>query len=80
VALQQYFSHSRLVIYFFPTSPTKTGTAKDRRLLIATHLKQSNKLANQQQVSGFAGPFASLSILKKKCWAKTILLSQTSIV
>jgi hypothetical protein len=70
VALQQYFSHSRLVIYFFPTSPTKTGTAKDRKLLIATHLNQSNNLADQQQVSGFAGPFASLSILKKNAGPK----------
>jgi hypothetical protein len=45
------------------THKTNTGTIKGRRLLIATHLDQSNHLANQQQVLGFAMPFASLSIL-----------------
>jgi len=33
------------------------------RLLIATHLDQSNYLANQQQVLCFAVPFTSLCIL-----------------
>jgi len=42
---------------------TNTRTMKGMRLLIATHLDQSNHLANQQQVLGFAMPFASLSIL-----------------
>ncbi len=45
------------------THKTNTGTIKGRRLLIATHRDQSNHLANQQQVLGFAMPFASLSIL-----------------
>ncbi len=68
VALQQYFSHPRLVIYFFPTSPikTKTGTAKGRRLLIATRLDQSNHLANQQQ-----GPSLCLLPPSASC-AKTL--------
>ncbi len=61
------------------SSPIKleTQTAKGVRLLIATHLDQSNHLANQQQVLGFAVPFASLSIF---CWntgTRTIVLSQT---
>jgi hypothetical protein len=46
-----------------PTHKTEIGTAKGGRLLLATHLDQSNHLANQQQVLGFALPFASLSIL-----------------
>jgi hypothetical protein len=45
------------------THKTNTGTIKGRRLLIATQLDQTNHLANQQQVLGFAMPFASLSIL-----------------
>jgi hypothetical protein len=64
VALKQYFSHLGLVIYLF-THRTETGTAKGGRLLIATHTDQSNHLANQQQVLGFAVPFASFSILCK---------------
>jgi hypothetical protein len=66
VALQQYFSHPRLVIYFFPTSPIKeTVTAKGVRILMAIHMEQSNHLANQQQVLSFVVSFASLSILCK---------------
>jgi hypothetical protein len=42
---------------------------------MATHLDQSNYLANQQHVLGYAVHFASLSC--EKCWAKTIFLSQT---
>jgi hypothetical protein len=67
VTLQKYFSHPSIVIYFFPTPPIKLklGLQMGGRLLIATHLDQSNYLANQQQVLGFAMPFTSLSIMCK---------------
>jgi hypothetical protein len=47
VALQQYFSHRRLVIYNFTTSSIKLklGLQKGERLLIATHMDRSNHLA-----------------------------------
>jgi hypothetical protein len=50
---------------YFPnlTHKTETGTAKVGRLLIATHLDQSNNPVNQQQVISFAVAFASLNIL-----------------
>jgi hypothetical protein len=38
------------------THKTKIGIAKGERLLINTHLDQSNHLANQQQVLGFLVP------------------------
>jgi hypothetical protein len=81
VSLQKYFSHASLVLYFFPTPPIKLqlGLQIGGRLLIATHLDQSNYLANQQQVLGFAMPFTTLSTVYN-CWAKTILLSQTSML
>jgi hypothetical protein len=47
VTLQKYFSHPSFVIYFFPTPAIKLGLQIDGRLLIATHLDQSNYLANQ---------------------------------
>jgi hypothetical protein len=42
MALQQYWLHSRLVIYLFPTTSIKikTGAAEGPRLLIATLLDQ----------------------------------------
>ncbi len=49
---------------------------RGRRLLIATHLAQSNYLVDQQQVVGFAVPFTGLFTLcenagsKPFCWAK----------
>ncbi len=43
---------------------------KGGRLVIATHMDQSNHLANQQQVLGFAVPFASLGILCKNAGLK----------
>ncbi len=48
VTLQQYFSHPSLVIYFFPTPPIKLklGLQIGVKLLITTHLDQSNYLAN----------------------------------
>jgi hypothetical protein len=55
---------SKILYNFTLTSPTKLKPGvQNGRLLIATHLDQSNHLANQQQVLGFAVPFASLSIL-----------------
>jgi hypothetical protein len=48
----------------------ETGTTKGKRILTATHLDQSNHLANQQQVLGFALPFASLSIMCKNAGPK----------
>ncbi len=58
---------SNISYLLFPnlTHKIKTGTEKGGRLLEATHLDQSNHLANQQQVLGFAMPFASFSILCK---------------
>ncbi len=49
---------------------TKMKTAKGERILIATHTDQSNILANQQQVLGFAMHFASLRILSKNAGPK----------
>jgi hypothetical protein len=62
VTLQKKFSHSSLVIYFFLTLPIKLklGLQIGGRLLTATHLNQSNYLANQEQVLGLAAPFTSL--------------------
>jgi hypothetical protein len=66
-----YFLFSNL------THKTKNGTANGGRLQIATHLYQSNYLANQQQVLGFFEPFSSISKYHvQKCWVKTILLYQ----
>ncbi len=69
VALQEYLSHPRLVIYFFPNLTHQNETwrlqkAKDR-IVLATHVEQSKYLANQQQVLGVFLPFASLFILCK---------------
>jgi hypothetical protein len=65
VTLQKYFSYPSLVIYFFRTPPIKLKLVLQigRRLLIASHLNQSNYLANQQQVIGFAVLFTNLNIL-----------------
>jgi hypothetical protein len=67
MALQEHFSQSKISYLLFPnlTHKTEIGTRKGGRLLIAIHLHQSNHLANQQQVLGFAMPFASLNILCK---------------
>jgi hypothetical protein len=48
----------------------KLGLQIGGRLLIATHLDQSNYLANQQQVLGFAVSFTSLSILGQNDFAE----------
>jgi hypothetical protein len=59
--VHKYFSYPSLIIYFVfnPTHETKTVIASTvgGRLLIATHLGQSNCFPNQQQVLGFAMPF-----------------------
>jgi hypothetical protein len=59
-------------LIFFSTLPIKLklGLQKMGILLIANHLDQSNHLANQQQVLGFAVPFASLRILCKSAGPK----------
>ncbi len=62
-ALQQYFSHPRLIIYFLPapSMELKIGDCKRwERLLTATHLDESNRVANQQQVLDCTVPLASL--------------------
>jgi len=71
MALQEYFSQSKISYLLFPnlTHKTEIGTRKGGRLLIATHLGQSNHLANQQQVLGFAMPFSQLQHPMQKCWA-----------
>ncbi len=66
---------SYLLLLFFPIPPIKLKV----RLLRATHLDQSNYLANQQQVSGFVLPFYQPLRLVEKCWAKTIVQSQTGM-
>jgi hypothetical protein len=50
VTRQKYFSHPSLVIYCLPTPHIKLKLQLQigGRLLIATHLDQSNYLANQQ--------------------------------
>jgi hypothetical protein len=60
-----YFSHPSLVVCFcfHLTHKTKNSDLqKGERLVIATHLNQSNCLTNQEQVLGFAMPFTSLSV------------------
>jgi hypothetical protein len=72
VTLQKYFSHPSLVIYFFPTTQLKLklGLQIGGRLLIATHLYQSNYLANQQQVLGLDEHLTSFSKLCKNARPK----------
>jgi len=63
ITLQKYFSHpSFSYLPLFPSPPIKLkpGLQIGGRLVIATHLDQSNHLANQEQVLGFAVPFTSL--------------------
>jgi len=51
VTQQNYFSHATLGYNFFPTLPIKLklGLEVGNNQLIATHLDQSNYLANQKQ-------------------------------
>jgi hypothetical protein len=94
VTLQKYFSHPSLVIHLFfnLTHKTKTGTANrwettnSKPLGPIIMIGQSETGSSSQilfitlvwQVLGFAVPFTNLSRLQK-CWAKTILLSQSSM-
>jgi hypothetical protein len=66
--LQKIFLTSKFsYLLFFPTPciKLKLGLQIGGRLLIATHLDQSNYLTNQQQVLVLAVPFTSLSKLCK---------------
>jgi hypothetical protein len=58
MAMQKYFSHPCLVIYFFPTPPIKLklGLQIGGRLLIATHQDQSNYLADVRLCNAFYQP------------------------
>jgi hypothetical protein len=54
--------------YLLFSNPThyiqlELGVQMGGRLLTATHLEQSNYLANQQQASSFSMPFTSLTIV-----------------
>jgi hypothetical protein len=75
------FLTSKISYLFIPnfTHNTETATAKGRKLLIATHLDQSNYLVNQQQVLGFVVPLANLTTILVNAGLKTILLSQTGM-
>ncbi len=76
-------SHIQVLLrYFLLTPPIQLEPRLQigGRLLIATHLDQWNYLPNQQQVLvrlcwAFNAPLHP----EQQCWAKTILLSQTSI-
>jgi len=60
-------------------SPRMTCKLEYCRKVQELNLDQSNFLANQQQVIGFAVPVTSPSILCKNVRLKTILMSQTSM-
>jgi hypothetical protein len=63
VTLQKCFSHSSLVICFFPTPPInlKLGLQIGRRRLIVTHPETNQTVQITEQVLlGFAVPFTSL--------------------
>jgi hypothetical protein len=82
VTRQKYFSHPSVVIFSFPIPHIKHTLQLQigGRLLIATHLEQSNYLPNQQQVLGFAVPRTNLSKLSKHVGPKPFLLSQTGML
>jgi hypothetical protein len=62
-----FFSHSSLIIYFFPTPliKFKLGRQKARRLLVATHLDQSLRLANENQ--GTNGQITFITLFCGRC-------------
>jgi hypothetical protein len=66
------FLTSKFSNLLFPTPAIKLklGLQIGGKIRIATHLDQSNYLANQQQVLGFAVPFTSLSKLCKNAGPK----------
>jgi hypothetical protein len=87
-------SHPSLVVYFFsnPTHKTEMGTANRWELLLANHLYQSFRLANQKHgaavgscllhssLPGAYAHFTSLSKLSKDVAEKqTNFLSQAGI-
>jgi hypothetical protein len=78
VALKQYFSHLGLVIYFFPTSPIelKLGLQKMGESNPCRPIKPSS-----QSTAGvrLCCAFRQLQHPVQKCWAKTVLLSQTGM-
>jgi len=85
--LSMWPCNSIFQIQYFSTSAIKLklGTAKGRRLLIATKLDQPNHLANQQQVLGYVvAPFACLTVMYKNtghkafCWAKPTCFDYSS--
>jgi hypothetical protein len=70
----------RYLLFSNPAHKTKTGTASRWETTNSNPARQSNYLANQQEVFGFAVPFTSFRKLTlQKFWAKTILLSQTGM-
>jgi hypothetical protein len=73
VTLQKYFSHQNLFFNFFPTPPIKLklGLQIGVMLLIATHMDQSDYLANQQ-ILGFVVPFISLYIFCQNVGPKRV--------
>ncbi len=86
VTLQKYFSHpsfTYLLNFSNPTQKTKTGTAKFqicRRLLIASICTNHVYYTLLQQMLSFDVLSTNLNKQTvKKCWAKSILLSQTGM-
>jgi hypothetical protein len=80
IKLQKYFANPSLVIYFFPTPPIKLKLVLQvgERLLIATHLDQSNYLSRQSTaVVRLCSAFYQCKHPVHKYRAN--LLSQTSI-
>jgi hypothetical protein len=65
VILEKYFSHQSLIIYWWKNTINRWETEP-------TRLDQSNYLANQQQVLGFAIPFTNLSIHCKNAGPKPL--------
>jgi hypothetical protein len=79
--LQIYFSHPSLIIYFFsnPTHKPKTGTANRWQTTNINPLGplklSSQSTAGVRVCCAFYQPQQTV----QKCWAKTILLSQTGM-
>jgi hypothetical protein len=55
---------SKFSYLYFLNLTHKTGM----RLLITTHLHQSNQLANQQHLSGFAAPLPAYATCAEPNW------------
>jgi hypothetical protein len=82
--LQKYFWLLRLVRYVLSnlTDKTKIGpeTKTGQRLLIASHLRQSNYLAIQHRGVTLCSALYHPQYHVTKCWAETILQSETGTV